>query len=198
MMEEPSNLDQGVSKLEFINLKEIVLKLKAVKEKDHLSISDIMERLEESGSSLAESTVRRVFRDNSENDLGFTYAKVLKPIADVMLDEELETANDPALFEKNEALHAIVREKNREIEALQEKIETLENRIEEIRQQHEDSRTVFENRIDRLWDQIHLKDKRMDEKDVIIRDLNAERVKIAHKLVEYMEKCMEQQKGASS
>lgn len=197
MKEKPSNSDIGASNMEFVNLKEIVLRLKAVQQKDNLGISDIMSRLEEAGSSLSESTVRRVFKDNSENDLGFTYAKVLKPIADVLLDEELETADDPALLEKNEALHAIVKEKNREIEALQEKIETLENRIEEIRRQNEDSRNVFENRINRLWDQIHLKDKRMDEKDIIIRDLNAERLEIAHKLVEYMEKYIELQKGDS-
>lgn len=156
--------------MEFVNLKEIVLRLKAVRDTEHLSISDIMTRLEESGSVLAESTVRRVFRDNSENDLGFTYAKVLKPIADVLLNEE-ETRDDPALLEKNEALHAIIVEKNREIEVLQDKVDLLTAQNEELKQRIDDIRKQYDTRIDSLWEQIHIKDKRMDEKDIIIHRL---------------------------
>lgn len=150
--------------MEFVNLKEIVLRLKAVKEKDHLSINDIMEKLEMSGSYLSESTVRRVFRDNSENDLGFTYAKVLKPIADILLDDESETADDPALLEKYEALHAIIKEKNRTIEILEQK-------VDELSAQLDGSRKEYDLRLRFLRDQIELKDKRMDEKDEIIRRL---------------------------
>lgn len=150
--------------MEFVNLKEIVLRLKAVKEKDHLSINDIMEKLETSGSYLSESTVRRVFRDNSENDLGFTYAKALKPIADILLDDESETADDPALLEKYEALHAIIKEKNRTIEILEQKVDELSAQLDGFRKEY-DLRLRF------LRDQIELKDKRMDEKDEIIRRL---------------------------
>ena len=155
--------------MELANLKEIVLKLKAVKEKDGLSIHDIMDRIEASGAFISESTVRRVFRDNSEDELGFTYAKVLKPIADVLIGEE--TADDPALLEKNGALHAIIREKNRTIESLQEKLDAANARIETIRQQFDNVRAEYDTRLRFLRDQIELKDKRMDEKDEIIRKL---------------------------
>ena len=168
---KPSTFDKGVSELEFVNLKEIVLRLKAVKEKDNLSIADIMERLEAAGEFLSESTVRRVFKDNSENELGFTYQKVLRPIADVILNEEDETADDPALLEKNEALHSIVREKNRIIESLQSKVELLEKQNDTIKSQIDDIRKSYDARIDSLWEQIHIKDRRMDEKDEIIRKL---------------------------
>ena len=154
--------------MEFVNLQDIVLKLKAVKEKESLSIHDIMNRLEESGNSLSESTVRRVFKDNSEVELGFTYAKVLKPIADVLLDEETD---DPALFEKNEALHSIIKEKNREIESLQIKNDELAARYDEIKQQLDSFKKEYDLRLRFLRDQIELKDKRMDEKDRIIEKL---------------------------
>jgi Fe2+ or Zn2+ uptake regulation protein len=157
--------------LEFVNLKEIVLQLKAIKEKDNLTINEIMMRLEESGSSLSESTIRRVFKDNSENDGGFTYEKVLKPIAEVLLPEESEMSDDPALFEKNEALHAIIKEKNRVIETLQDKIEDLNSQNSVLKQQIDGFRKEYDLRLRFLRDQIELKDKRMDEKDEIIKRL---------------------------
>lgn len=150
--------------MEFVNLKDIVLRLKAVREKEKLSITDIMSRLEAAGENVSESAVRRVFRDNSETDLGFTYQKVLKPIADVLLAEEEESASDPALLEKNEALHAIIREKNRTIEMLQDKVDKLTEQMDAFRKEY-DLRLRF------LRDQIELKDKRMDEKDEIIHRL---------------------------
>ena len=148
--------------MEFVNLSEIVLRLKAVKEKDHLSIADIMSKLEAAGSYLSESTVRRVFHDGSEAELGFTYQKVLKPIADVLLEDE--TADDPALLEKNEALHSIIKEKNRMIESLSTQVDALKDQLNALRAEY-DLRLRF------LRDQIELKDKRMDEKDEIIRKL---------------------------
>jgi hypothetical protein len=42
---------------------------------------------------------------------------------------------------------------------------------EEMRQRMDDVKRVYDTRIDALWEQIHLKDKRMDEKDDIIRRL---------------------------
>ena len=166
-----TNYDERLSKMEFVNLKEIVLRLKAVKEKDNLSISEIEERLESSGYNLSDSTVRRVFRDNSENDLGFTYAKVLKPIADVLLDEESETPEDQSLFEKNEALHSIIKEKNRIIEGLQDQIEILTSQNEGLKKQIDEFRKEYDLRLRFLRDQIEKKDAMMDQKDQIIQRL---------------------------
>lgn len=168
MTESPSTFENGVVKMELANLKDIVLKLKAVREKEELSIHDIMDRLEATGAYISETTVRRVFRDNSENELGFTYAKVLKPIADVMLGEE---ADDPALLEKNGALHAIIREKNRAIESLQEKLDIATAQIETLNQHYDNLRKECDLRLRFLRDQIELKDRRMDEKDEIIKKL---------------------------
>lgn len=168
MTELPSTFENGVVKMELANLKDIVLKLKAVREKEELSIHDIMDRLEATGAYISETTVRRVFRDNSENELGFTYAKVLKPIADVMLGEE---ADDPALLEKNGALHAIIREKNRTIETLQGKLDSAADQIDTLKQQYDALRKECDLRLRFLRDQIELKDRRMDEKDEIIKKL---------------------------
>ena len=171
MTEKLSIFENEVSKMENSLARDIILKLKAVKEAEHMSISDILVKLELAGANISESTVRRVFRDNSENEGGFTYIKVLKPIADVMLDDKIETVDDPALLEKNSALHAIIKEKNRMIEALEEKNEALSRRNEDLKRQIEDLRRMYDDRIDKLWIQIGIKDKRMDEKDAIIKQL---------------------------
>lgn len=170
MIEISSKFDWKVSNMEFINLHDIVLKLKAVKDKEDLSIADISRLLDSIGCHLADSTIRRVFRDNSENELGFTYQKVVKPIAEVLLEGE-ETIDDPALLEKNEALQSIIKEKNREIEVLQSKIDDLIAANDELKIRIDDIRAVYDKRVSDLWDQIHIKDKRMDEKDEIIKRL---------------------------
>lgn len=170
MIEKPSRFDGRVSNMEFVNLYDIVLKLKAVREKEGLSIKDILDRLELEGYHLAESTVRRVFQENSEVKLGFTYAKVLKPIADVLLEEN-DTEDDPALREKNEALHSIIKEKNREIESLQSKNDELIIQLDDIKHQLDDIREAYDKRIDALWKQIHIKDRRIDEKEETIQKL---------------------------
>ena len=169
MVYEPSTFEKEVSKMEFVNLKAIVLRLKDIKEKEKLSVQDIVNRVIESGGYISESTVRRVFKDNSENELGFTYKNALKPIADVLLTDEEETDDDPALPEKNKALHAIIEEKNRQIEVLQDKLDLMAAQFEESRRSNDIIRKQYDARIDSLWDQIHLKDRRMDEKDEMIR-----------------------------
>lgn len=171
MNEESSTLTERMSNVEFANTKEIILKLKAVKEKNNLSISDIMEKLEIANQPLSESTVRRVFRENSENDGGFVYDRSIRPIADVLLDEEEETAEDTALFEKNEALHAIIREKNRTIENLQSRIDVLTAQNDDLKKQLDEVREAETRKLSFLRNQIELKDKRMDEKDAIIARL---------------------------
>lgn len=187
MVYEPSTFEKEVSKMEFVNLKAIVLRLKDVKEKEKLSIQDIVNRVAESGGYISESTVRRVFKDNSENELGFTYKNALKPIADVLLTDEEETADDPALPEKNKALHAIIEEKNRQIEVLQEKNDSLTVQLEELKRNVDEVRKQYDARIDSLWEQIHLKDRRMDSKDELIQrvmDANDQKDKTINELNE--------------
>lgn len=172
MTELPSNFDGRVSILEFINIKDTVLKLKAAREAENLSINDILVKLELSGANISESTVRRVFRDNSENEGGFTYVRALKPIVDVLIPEdELETSDDPALLEKYELLHAVMKEKNRMIEELQSKNDALTSRNEELTRRIDEFRKEYDKRISFLRDQIEKKDKRMDDKDVMIQKL---------------------------
>ena len=60
---------------------------------------------------------------------------------------------------ENEALKAVLKFKNEEIESLQRQLELI--------------REMYEARIDFLIDQIRKKDKRMDEKDEIINRLMA-------------------------
>jgi Fe2+ or Zn2+ uptake regulation protein len=171
MKEEPSTLTERMSPVEFANTKDIILTLKAVKEKNCLSISDIMKKLEDADQPISESTVRRVFRENSENDGGFVYDRSIKPIADVLLDETNETVEDTALLEKNEALHAIIKEKNRIIENLHEKIDILSEQNESLKKQYDDLRKECDLRLRFLRDQIEKKDARMDQKDAIIQRL---------------------------
>jgi predicted RNase H-like nuclease (RuvC/YqgF family) len=171
MSGKPSTFDEDVSDMEIANTRDIILKLKAVRAKNNLTISEILSRLDAAGLALSESTVRRIFREGSEDEDGFIYARTIKPVADVLLDENDESADDAALLEKNEALHAIIKEKNRAIETLQEKLDAAEKSVDELKLQLDSFRKEYDLRLRFLRDQIELKDKRMDEKDEIIKRL---------------------------
>ena len=98
------------------------------------------------------STLRRVFADGSE-DVNFNYENTLLPIARVLMDFTQEAIREEPDAEEINGLRAIIRVQTEEIERLHELNEHLEARV------------TF------LIGQIEKKDRRMDEKDEIVRRL---------------------------
>ena len=141
--------------MELTKSQELIKHLKMVKARDEITYPRIMERIEANGKYLSLSTLRRVFAEGSElNADGFSYENTLMPIAEALLSiEDVPTPEDSPFATEIDGLKAVVRVQNEEIARLLELKE------------HLDGRVTF------LLEQIERKDRRMDEKDELIRKL---------------------------
>ena len=141
--------------MEYTRSQELVKQLKEAKARKEFTYPRIMEHLEKNGKYISLTTLRRVFADGSENNAeSFNYETTLLPIAEVLLNaEDIPTAESSPYAKEIDGLKAVIHVHNEEIARLHDIKEHLENRI------------TF------LLSQIELKDKRMDEKDEIIKRL---------------------------
>ena len=131
---------------------ELIKQLKWIKERDEITYPRIQDKLEKNGYFVSMTTLRRVFAEGSE-EVNFNYENTLLPIARVLMDfGENATPEEPSADELN-GLKAVIRLQTEEIERLHELNEHLEARV------------TF------LIGQIEKKDRRMDEKDELIRKL---------------------------
>ena len=156
MSEKPSTHEQsGVSPMELTKSQELIRQLKEIKSKNEITYPRIMERMEKNGKFVSLSTLRRVFADNSEmNANNFNYENTLLPIAEALFNvEDMPTPLDSPYAKEIDGLKAVIHVQNEEIARLHDMKEHLESRI------------TF------LLEQIDKKDRRMDEKDEIIRQL---------------------------
>ena len=144
-----------VSRVELTKSQELIKQLKEVKARNEITYPRLLERLEKNGKYVSLTTLRRVFADGSENSANnFNYESTLLPIAEVLLNaEDVPTRPDSPYAQEIDALKSVIHVQNEEIARMHDIKEHLENRI------------TF------LLSQIELKDKRMDEKDEIIRRL---------------------------
>ena len=148
--------------MELSSIQEIVVALKNVR--GGMTIPDIQKQVKAvTGIVLGDTTLRRVYRKDSEIKDSFNYDKTLKPLAETFLltsgqDESAEARDRIA------GLDAVFRLKN-------EKIEELQKQIEELKAAHEARCREYDTRMAFLRDQIELKDQRMDRKDKIIEQL---------------------------
>lgn len=139
--------------MEHTPARELIKELKWIKERDEITYPRIQDKLEKLGYFISMTTIRRVFADGSE-DVNFNYETTLLPIAKVLLGvEESPTPNDEPNADEISGLKAVIRLQTEEIERLHDLNEHLESRV------------------NFLIDQIEKKDRRMDEKDEIIRKL---------------------------
>ena len=143
--------------MDAVNTKEIIIQLKATQKERNLSISDIMNLLSETNSTLGETTVRRVFKAGSEENDSFNYTATLKPLVEALAVHGKSNAETKLLLATNEY-------KNRQIEE-------ITRQKDEMRAQFEKRCHEYETRMAFLRDQIELKDKRMDRKDEMIEKL---------------------------
>ena len=162
------------------NTKDVILKLKEVRNEKNLSFDTILALMEQNGDFVSKSTLSRVFAEGSEEN-SFRYEETIRPIAKALLDiETLEDSDDI----DTKAMKSLLKYKIERIEDLERQVEHLENaldkekikhheKMDELREQH--LRTV-----EFLKEQVALKDKRMDllleavfEKDVQHKEMLA-------------------------
>ena len=145
------------------NTKDIIIKLKEVREEKGLSYGDILSLMEKNGDYLAKSTISRVFSEGSE-EVSFRYEETIRPIAKALLDmENIEEDDDMDV----RAIKSILKYKIERIEELERQIASLETALDKEKiKSHEkldEQRAIYDDRIDFLKNQIDLKDKRMDQ-----------------------------------
>ena len=148
--------------MELTAAQEIVVKLKAVQSQQHLSIPQIKKMVDATGAFVSETTLRRVFAKNSEIEDSFNYEATLRPIAQALLIEDTLSTADDVTRAKVESFEIILAQKN-------EIIDEMREQIEKLKADHENRCKEYEARMDFLRDQIEKKDRRMDEKDEMIR-----------------------------
>ena len=145
------------------NTKDIIIKLKEVREEKGLSYGDILELMERNGDYLAKSTLSRVFGEGSE-ELSFDYENTIRPIAKALLD--IETIEDTDNMDV-QAMKSLLKYKIQRIEELEKSLADLNaaldrekvkyhEKLDKEREQHQKSIEFLKNQID-------LKDKRMDQ-----------------------------------
>ena len=145
------------------NTRDLIIKLKEVREEKNLSYNDIFNLIEENGDFVSRSTIQRVFAEGSE-ETSFKYEETIRPIAKVLLD--IETIEDDDNLDV-QAIKTILKYKIQRIEDLERQVKQLEasfskekvkyhEKLDKEREQHQRS-------IDFLKDQISLKDKRIDQ-----------------------------------
>ena len=141
--------------MELTKAQELITQLKEAKARNEVTYPRIIERLEKIGKPLSLTTLRRVFADGSEANAGsFSYENTLIPLAEVLLNiEDVPTPEDSPYAHDIDALKSVIHCQNEELARMHEIKEHLEGRI------------AF------LLEQIEKKDRRMDEKDEIIRRL---------------------------
>ena len=157
MNEHPMNTELSTkeSHMELSTKQELIRQLKDAKEKNEITYPRLIDMIEAKGNYVSLSTLRRVFADGSESIAQtFSYENTLMPIADALLNvEDVPTSEVNPYAKEIDGLKAVIHVQNEEIARLHELKEHLEERI------------TF------LLEQIERKDRRMDEKDEIIRRL---------------------------
>ena len=145
------------------NTKDIIIKLKEVREEKKLSFQDIMDLMEQNGDYIAKSTLSRVFSDGSE-ELHFKYEETIRPIANALLD--IDRIEDDDVLDVI-AMKTLLQYKDRRIKELEKQVQELEAQIAKEKNRYheklEKERDQHQRSIEFLKNQIDLKDKRMDQ-----------------------------------
>lgn len=140
--------------MELTHSQELIIQLKEAKQDKEITYPRLMDLLEKNGKFVSLTTLRRVFADGSERNDSFNYETTLLPIAEVLLNvEDLPTPDNSPYAKEIDGLKSVIHVQNEEIARLHDLKEHLESRV------------TF------LLEQIEKKDRRMDEKDEIIRKL---------------------------
>lgn len=137
------------------NSKDLILKLKEVKERDRLSLGEIEARTEQNGEHVSKTTLSRVFSEGSEDTL-FKFESTLKPIANALLDIDTIEEDDDLDTQGLKIMLKLKADKIKELEAALDHEKVKHH--EKIEKEREQSRRSIEF----LKEQIQFKDKRID------------------------------------
>ena len=137
------------------NSKDLILKLKEVKERDRLSLGEIEARTEQNGEHVSKTTLSRVFSEGSEDTL-FKFESTLKPIANALLDIDTIEDDDDLDTQGLKIMLKLKADKIKELEAALDHEKVKHH--EKIEKEREQSRRSIEF----LKEQIQFKDKRID------------------------------------
>lgn len=145
-----------------INTRDIIVKLKEVRDEKGLSYTNILDLMEKNGDYLSKSTLSRVFADGSE-DVSFKYEETIRPIAKALLDiETIEEDDDMDV----KAMKSLLKYKIQRIEELERQVKDLETAIDKEKLKYHEKmdkeRATFSRSIEFLKEQVSYKDKRID------------------------------------
>ena len=167
------------------NTKDIILKLKEVREEKNLSFGDILDLMEKNNDYLSKSTISRVFAEGSEEQ-SFRYEETIRPIAKALLDMENIEADDNM---DTRALKTLLKYKIERIEELEQQIEQLRSTLDKEKIKYHEKmdaeREAWGRSIDFLKEQISYKDQRMD----FLLDAVKEKDKLHREMLEKILKC---------
>ena len=149
------------------NTRDVILKLKEVKQEKGLSLDKILIMVENNGEYISKSTLSRVFKDGSE-DSSFRYEETIRPIANALLDIENEEDYDDA---ETLAFKSILKLKMRVIDENSKKIEELQEQVIEVANKEklkyhdklEKHDADHQRSVEFLKRQIELKDERITQ-----------------------------------
>lgn len=107
------------------NTRDLIVKLKEVREERNLSYNDILKLMEKNNDFLSKSTISRVFAEGSE-EMSFRYEETIRPIANALLDIENIDSGDNGL----QALKSLLKYRDQQIEDLEQQIEQLKSDLD--------------------------------------------------------------------
>jgi transcriptional regulator with XRE-family HTH domain len=158
--------------------RDIIIKLKEVREKKGLSLNEIVSLVEKNGDFISRSSVQRVFSDGSE-DTSFRYDDTIRPIANALLD--IDTIEDEDEID-TKAMKSLLQYKNQKIKELEQQLDKEKIKYHE---KIDKEREQFKRSLDFLKEQVALKDKRMD----ILMESAAKKDKRLDELIEHIMNC---------
>lgn len=122
---------------------DLIMRMKAIKEEQHLSPQDISRMLDAAGYHVSENSIRKVFAEGSENKT-FRFHDTIQPISRVLLGIYGNETDDS------------------EVEGLKAAIRVKDELITKLERELADVKTESARRSTFLMDQIRLKDERID------------------------------------
>lgn len=144
------------------NTKDIILKLKRVREEKNLSLNEMVRIIEENGDFISKSTLSRLFADGSE-EIAFRYEATVKPVAYALLGVE-NIDEDESL--DVQTMKSVLQYQMQRIEELEKQVAEFDAEINKQKlkaaEKLDKERDGWKRSIDFLKEQIAYKDKRMD------------------------------------
>lgn len=154
--------------MDFQSSHDLIVALKKAKMESEYTIPRIEEEIRRHGKSVSISSLKRVFKDGSEDsNTSFSVEYTLLPIAEVLLPPEDLPVPEGSPY-------------SLEIEMLKAELRVQIERVESLIARNK----ILEDRVTFMQTQIERKDRRMDEKDEMIRKVMAERDELRARLEE--------------